>query len=118
MTDIKQKTTPNLWFDREAEEAANFYASVFGNARVGEVVRATKAGFDIHGLPEGTVMGLVQMRKRTRTAPVRRLYCVTYDDGPCHHLGGPYKYSVADSLPEKAVFLDTTASTAAATIKV
>ena len=56
MTDIKQKITPNLWFDREAEEAANFYASAFGNARVGDVTRAGKAGFDIHGLPEGTVM--------------------------------------------------------------
>jgi predicted 3-demethylubiquinone-9 3-methyltransferase (glyoxalase superfamily) len=56
MVKIKQKIIPNLWFDREAEEAAKFYASVFKNSKVGPVTRAGKAGFEIHGLPEGTVM--------------------------------------------------------------
>ena len=28
------KITPNLWFDTEAEEAANFYISVFPNSRI------------------------------------------------------------------------------------
>ena len=56
MTTIKQKIIPNLWFDREAEEAAKFYVSVFKNSKVGNIIRASKAGFDIHGLPEGTVM--------------------------------------------------------------
>jgi predicted 3-demethylubiquinone-9 3-methyltransferase (glyoxalase superfamily) len=51
-----QKIVPHLWFDREAEEAAYFYASLFRNASVGEPVRASKAGFEIHGLPAGTVM--------------------------------------------------------------
>jgi predicted 3-demethylubiquinone-9 3-methyltransferase (glyoxalase superfamily) len=31
---IKQKITPNLWFDTEAEEAATFYTSVFENSRI------------------------------------------------------------------------------------
>src|SRR4051794_11460921 len=31
---VQQKITPNLWFDKEAEEAANFYVSVFPNSRV------------------------------------------------------------------------------------
>jgi predicted 3-demethylubiquinone-9 3-methyltransferase (glyoxalase superfamily) len=31
---MQQKLRPNLWFDTEAEEAAEFYASVFPNARV------------------------------------------------------------------------------------
>ena len=53
---IKQKITPNLWFDRQAEEAANFYTSSFKNSKVGQVIRATKAGYEIHGLPEGAVM--------------------------------------------------------------
>jgi predicted 3-demethylubiquinone-9 3-methyltransferase (glyoxalase superfamily) len=53
---ITQKIIPNLWFDRQAEEAANHYASIFGNSRVGRIVRAGQAGFEIHGLPEGTVM--------------------------------------------------------------
>jgi len=31
---MQQKITPNLWFDGDAEEAAQFYVSVFENARV------------------------------------------------------------------------------------
>jgi predicted 3-demethylubiquinone-9 3-methyltransferase (glyoxalase superfamily) len=31
---MRQKITPNLWFDTEAEEAAEFYISVFPNSRV------------------------------------------------------------------------------------
>jgi predicted 3-demethylubiquinone-9 3-methyltransferase (glyoxalase superfamily) len=56
MATIKQKITPNLWFDRQAEEAAKFYTSIFKNSRVGKITRASRAGFEIHGLPEGTVM--------------------------------------------------------------
>ena len=56
MTKPVQKITPNLWFDRQAEEAANLYVSIFKNSRIGDIVRAGKAGFEIHGLPDGTVM--------------------------------------------------------------
>ena len=56
MTTIKQKITPNLWFDRQAEEAAKFYTSAFKNSTTGRITRAGKAGFEIHGLPEGTVI--------------------------------------------------------------
>ena len=31
---MQQKITPNLWFDKEAEEAAQFYVSVFKNSRI------------------------------------------------------------------------------------
>ena len=31
---MQQRITPNLWFDTEAEEAADFYTSVFKNSRV------------------------------------------------------------------------------------
>jgi predicted 3-demethylubiquinone-9 3-methyltransferase (glyoxalase superfamily) len=31
---MQQKITPNLWFDTEAEEAASFYISVFGDGRI------------------------------------------------------------------------------------
>ena len=42
---MSQKITPNLWFDTEAEEAANFYISVFGkNSRIVSVSRYTDAG--------------------------------------------------------------------------
>ncbi|MDQ1726653.1 MAG: hypothetical protein QOK14_698 [Frankiaceae bacterium] len=36
--------TPNLWFDTQAEEAAQFYVSVFPNSRVTAVSRYTEAG--------------------------------------------------------------------------
>jgi predicted 3-demethylubiquinone-9 3-methyltransferase (glyoxalase superfamily) len=51
-----QKIIPNLWFDRQAEDAAAFYASAFKNSMVGKAIRAGKAGFETHGLPEGAVL--------------------------------------------------------------
>ncbi|WP_406873993.1 VOC family protein [Aminobacter sp. P9b] len=47
-----QKITPFLWFDNQAEEAVNFYISVFRNAKVGKVTRYGEAGPG----PAGTVM--------------------------------------------------------------
>ncbi|WP_274425867.1 VOC family protein [Chelativorans sp. YIM 93263] len=40
----KQKITPHLWFDDNAEEAANFYVSVFENARILDIGRYTDVG--------------------------------------------------------------------------
>lgn len=51
-----KKIITNLWFDSQAEEAAGFYASIFGNSRIGNVTRYGKAGFEIHGQPEGKAM--------------------------------------------------------------
>ena len=39
-----QRITPNLWFDTQAEEAANFYVSVFPNSRIVAVAHYTEAG--------------------------------------------------------------------------
>ena len=47
-----QKITPFLWFDGNAEEAANFYVSIFKNSKVGRVTRYGDAGPG----PKGTVM--------------------------------------------------------------
>ena len=41
---MAQKIIPNLWFDTEAEEAANFYCSVFDNARIVDVSHYGDAG--------------------------------------------------------------------------
>jgi predicted 3-demethylubiquinone-9 3-methyltransferase (glyoxalase superfamily) len=49
---VEQKIIPNLWFDTEAEEAANFYISVFKNSRIVNVAHYTDVG---PGEP-GTVM--------------------------------------------------------------
>jgi predicted 3-demethylubiquinone-9 3-methyltransferase (glyoxalase superfamily) len=47
-----QKITPFLWFDHQAEEAANFYVSVFGNAKILRTVRYGEEGPG----PKGTIM--------------------------------------------------------------
>jgi predicted 3-demethylubiquinone-9 3-methyltransferase (glyoxalase superfamily) len=47
-----QKITPFLWFDNQAEEAMNFYTSIFKNSKVRTVSRYGDAGPG----PKGTVM--------------------------------------------------------------
>jgi len=39
-----QKITPCLWFDGQAEEAMNFYVSIFQNSKVGKVTRYSEQG--------------------------------------------------------------------------
>jgi len=39
-----QKITPSLWFDDQAEEAMDFYVSVFKNSRVASIIRYGEAG--------------------------------------------------------------------------
>ena len=46
------RITPFLWFDNQAEEAAQFYTSIFPNSSVGDV---TRYGPDMP-MPEGTAM--------------------------------------------------------------
>jgi predicted 3-demethylubiquinone-9 3-methyltransferase (glyoxalase superfamily) len=47
-----QKITPFLWFDNNAEEAMNFYVSIFKNSKVGTIVRYDDGGPG----PKGSVM--------------------------------------------------------------
>lgn len=51
-----QHIIPNLWFDNEAESAAQFYASVFPGAKVGKTTYYTDAGKEFHGHNAGDVM--------------------------------------------------------------
>ena len=46
-----QKITPCLWFDSQAEEAANFYCVIFKNSRIVKVSHCTKAGQEVYGRP-------------------------------------------------------------------
>ena len=52
----KQKISPNLWFDHQAEEAANYYVSIFDNSSIRHISRYGSEGFEIHKMPAGTVM--------------------------------------------------------------
>ena len=49
-----QKVTPFLWFDREAEEAATFYTSLFDDSRITSVSRYGEGA----PLPRGTAMSV------------------------------------------------------------
>ncbi len=48
--------TPCLWFDTQAEDAANFYVSIFSNSKIGNISRYGKEGFEFHRKPAGTVL--------------------------------------------------------------
>ena len=53
------KITPFLWFDGQAEEAANFYVSIFstrGTAKVTDISRYGAAAAQAAGRPEGSAM--------------------------------------------------------------
>ena len=49
-----QKITPFLWFNGQAEEAANLYTSLFKNSKIGNVARYGAAGPG----PKGSVMSV------------------------------------------------------------
>jgi predicted 3-demethylubiquinone-9 3-methyltransferase (glyoxalase superfamily) len=51
---MKQQITPNLWFDTEAEDAANFYISIFDDSRIVGVSRYTEGS----PRPAGMVMAV------------------------------------------------------------
>lgn len=49
-----QKITPFLWFNDNAEEAANFYTSIFKNSKLGNIARYGEAGPG----PKGSAMSV------------------------------------------------------------
>lgn len=49
-----QKITPFLWFDGKAEEAMNFYTSIFKNSKIGGISHYREEGPG----PKGTVMSV------------------------------------------------------------
>ena len=53
---ITQKIAPCLWFDGQAEAAANFYVGIFRNSRITQISRYGKESFEIHRHAAGSVM--------------------------------------------------------------
>ena len=51
-----QKIVTQLWFDDQAEAAANFDVSIFKNSKIGKIARYGKAGAAISGRQNGSVM--------------------------------------------------------------
>lgn len=50
------KITPFLWFNNQAEEAAEFYTSVFKDSSIQSVTRYDAAGAEVSGQAEGSAM--------------------------------------------------------------
>lgn len=51
-----QKIVPNLWFDTNAEEAANFYVSLFSNSRIGRMMHYDDASAAVANMPKGSLL--------------------------------------------------------------
>ena len=51
-----QKITPFLWFDGQAEEAVNYYVSIFKKSRISSISRYDDAGAAASGRPKGSAM--------------------------------------------------------------
>jgi predicted 3-demethylubiquinone-9 3-methyltransferase (glyoxalase superfamily) len=53
---MKQKITPFLWFDNQAEEAAAFYTSIFNESAMGAAANYEEEAGSKVGKPKGSVM--------------------------------------------------------------
>jgi predicted 3-demethylubiquinone-9 3-methyltransferase (glyoxalase superfamily) len=54
------KITPCLWFDNNAEEAVQFYLSVFNRSTMGSVTRYGDAGADVSGRPQPSPSAVIR----------------------------------------------------------
>ena len=52
----KQRVSPCLWFDTQAEEAAKYYVRIFRNSKILKIGRYGEAGKEHHQRPSGSVM--------------------------------------------------------------
>lgn len=67
-----QKISPFLWFDSQADEAANLYVSLYKNSKVTNVARYEAEGAKMAGRPEGLAMTVAfQLAARLRRHPQR-----------------------------------------------
>ena len=53
---MKKQIIPCLWFDKQAEDAAKFYTSVFKDSSIDSISRFGNEGKDVHGMDAGTVL--------------------------------------------------------------
>ena len=73
--------TPCLWFDGDAEEAANFYVSVFPNSKITAVSRATGAGPEQAGAVQTVLSTYDGVDNKTScTYPGGRIIARRYDE--------------------------------------
>jgi len=65
---LKHPLTPCLWFDTQAEEAANLYCSVFPNSKITAISRFPDAGQEIHGKPGSVMVVLLSLNGQSSMA--------------------------------------------------
>jgi predicted 3-demethylubiquinone-9 3-methyltransferase (glyoxalase superfamily) len=87
MPAIKQKISPFLWFDTEAEPAAKFYTSIFDNSRIKHISRYGKAGREVHGKEPGTVL-TVEFEIENQTF-------IALNGGPQHKFSAAVSFQVS-----------------------
>jgi predicted 3-demethylubiquinone-9 3-methyltransferase (glyoxalase superfamily) len=78
-----QKITPFLWFDNQAEEAVNFYTSIFKNSKILGITRYEEGGAKAAGRPKGSVMTVVFKLEGQEF--------IALNGGPVSALGSPIK---------------------------
>lgn len=54
-----QKITPCLWFDGNAEEAVNFYISIFKKSKIGKIASYSESGSKVSGQTKGSIMTIM-----------------------------------------------------------
>ena len=95
----KHRITPFLWFNDQAEEAAEFYISVFDNSRIIDVTHYTEGVAAMAGRPAGSVM--------TVTFELDSLELVAMNGGPDFHLTEAFSLMVqCDSQQEVDYYWD------------
>lgn len=52
------KLIPNLWFDNNAQEAVDFYLSIFKNGKINKTLKYTKTSAQVAGMTEGDVLAV------------------------------------------------------------
>lgn len=51
-----QKLVTSLWFNRNSQEAVDFYSTIFKKFKIGRKLHYDKEGQEIHGMPQGTLL--------------------------------------------------------------
>lgn len=84
MSSRLQRITPCLWFDKQAEEAANFYVSIFGNSHIRAITYYSEEAAAVAKRPEGSVLTVS--------------FCLDGQDMVALNGGPVFKFSEAVSL--------------------
>jgi len=58
MVKVTQKITPFLWFEKGAEDAAEYYVSVFKNSKIKKIQKYPEAAEEVSGQKAGSVMSV------------------------------------------------------------